>query len=225
MIRIDLKICCLFLVCLFGGIDSAIAQQTVGFPLNQAAGEVEGDLYGSGTHGVVLAHGGRFNKESWRKQAEAIAAAGFRVLAVRFRGDAFNPDGSPSTEGSDADNADDVLAGIAYLRQTGAGTIAVVGASLGGDAAGLANSRLPGGVDRIVFLGSSGGEFPDRLGGRKLFIVARDDRNSEGPRLPRIRASYAQAREPKQLLVVAGSAHAQFLFDTVCRGQVCSMRS
>jgi len=30
----------------------------------------------------VLAHGGRFNKESWEKQAQRSASAGFRVLAL-----------------------------------------------------------------------------------------------------------------------------------------------
>jgi len=32
--------------------------------------------------------------------------------------------------------------------------------------------------------------------------------------LPGIRASYQKAREPKELIVVDGSAHAQFLFET-----------
>ncbi|MGO8819576.1 MAG: alpha/beta fold hydrolase [Terriglobia bacterium] len=34
----------------------------------------------------MLAHGGRFNKESWGKQARTLAAARFRVLAINFRG-------------------------------------------------------------------------------------------------------------------------------------------
>src|SRR6185437_6603925 len=84
-------------------------QRLVTFPLQGKPVEIQADLYGSGTRGVVLAHGGRFHKESWKKQAEALADAGFLVLAVRFRGDAFNPDGSPDSSGSTADNAADVL--------------------------------------------------------------------------------------------------------------------
>ena len=49
-------------------------------------GVVYADVYGQGRRGVVLAHGGRFNKESWAKQARALAEAGFRVLAFDFRG-------------------------------------------------------------------------------------------------------------------------------------------
>jgi hypothetical protein len=50
--------------------------------------------------------------------------------------------------------------------------------------------------------------------GRKLFVVARDDTSGTGPRLPRIREQYERAPEPKELLILDGSAHAQFLFRT-----------
>src|SRR5436190_5298591 len=61
------------------------AQERVSFP-TQDGGLVYADVYGKGDRGVVLAHGARFNKESWKKQAETLAAAGFRVLAFDFRG-------------------------------------------------------------------------------------------------------------------------------------------
>ena len=44
------------------------------------------DVYGTGDGGIVLAHGGPFNKESWAKQAQTLAAAGFQVLAQDFGG-------------------------------------------------------------------------------------------------------------------------------------------
>ena len=46
-----------------------------------------------------------------------------------------------------------------------------------------------------------------------LEIVARDDAD-EGPRLPRIRAWFEKVPQPKGLIVLDGSAHAQFLFQT-----------
>jgi hypothetical protein len=55
----------------------AVAQQHVSFP-TQDGGVVYADTYGKGERGVVLAHGGRFNKESWKKQAQALVKAGFR---------------------------------------------------------------------------------------------------------------------------------------------------
>jgi hypothetical protein len=48
------------------------AEERVSFP-TQDGGVVYADVYGEGPRGVVLAHGGRFNKESWKKSAGAGA--------------------------------------------------------------------------------------------------------------------------------------------------------
>ena len=62
------------------------APEAVSFPTSDG-GKVFALLYGSGgDRGVVLAHGGRFNKESWDAQAKDLAARGFRALAIDFRG-------------------------------------------------------------------------------------------------------------------------------------------
>ncbi len=63
----------------------AAAQTAVSFPTDDG-GLVYADVYGEGDRAVVLAHGGQFNKESWKKQAETLVAAKFRVLALDFRG-------------------------------------------------------------------------------------------------------------------------------------------
>lgn len=70
----------------------------------------------------------------------------------------------------------------------------------------------PGLIDRIVFLGRAPNEPAHELKSQSLFIVARDDKNAAGPRLPRIREQFEAAPQPKKLIVVDGSAHAQFLF-------------
>jgi dienelactone hydrolase len=198
---------------LLGG--TLFAQKEVTFPLSGQAVQIHGDLYGHGPRAVILAHGGRFHKESWKPQALALADAGFMVLSVGFRGDRANPDGTPGSFGEYADNAQDVLAAVAYLRGIGARTISAVGASLGGDAVGIADAQSkPGTFDRIVFLGSEGGDAPEKLTGRKLFILARDDTSGSGPRLPGITRNYTKAPQPKKLVLLDGSAHAQFLFDT-----------
>ena len=202
---------------------AAFGQRTVTFPLvsgaDSGAGMVAGDVYGGWTKGLtralILAHGGRFDAQSWKPQAEAFAEAGFVVLAVHFRGDRLNADGSPDAEGSDAQNADDVMAAVAYLHRSGVKTVYAVGGSLGGSAVGDADAMsAPGSIERVVFLGSDGGDEPEKLSGRKLFIVAREDRSGEGLRLPGIEAHYKRAPEPKRLVVVKGSAHAQYLFGT-----------
>jgi hypothetical protein len=112
-------------------------------------GVISADLYGSGDRGVVLAHGGRFDRTSWLEQARAPGQAG------------------------------------------------------------------PGTIDRVVLLAHMPIAAPEKLQGRKLFIVARDDLGSgDVPRLPAIRAQYEKAAPPKELIVLDGSAHAQFIFQT-----------
>jgi dienelactone hydrolase len=109
----------------------------------------------------------------------------------------------------------DVLAAVRYFREHGAKTVSVVGGSFGGGAAGDASIKSePGEIDRIVFLGAAPNLSAEKLKSRSLFIVARDDANDAGLRLPGIRAQYEKAPRPKHLIVVKGSAHAQFLFQT-----------
>jgi dienelactone hydrolase len=192
---------------------AAHAQRTIQIPAD--SGTVTVDIYGSGDRGVVLAHGGRFNRQSWKDQAETLAAAGFRVAAIDFRAGVAARAGRESACVYDEHClAIDVLAAVRYLRARGAKTVSVVGASLGGGAAAQASaSAPPGTIDRVVLIAHMSVAKPEAINGRKLFIVAQHDTGSgDVPRLPEIRAQFAQATEPKELVVLDGSAHAQFIF-------------
>ncbi|MGO9227976.1 MAG: alpha/beta fold hydrolase [Bryobacteraceae bacterium] len=192
----------------------AVAQERVSFP-TEDGGLVYADLYGTGGRGVVLAHGGQFNKESWEKQARALETAGFRVLAIDFRGYGQSR-GPGQADPLSAPLRWDVLAAVRYLRKTGARTVSVVGASMGGAAAAdAAIEAQPGVIDRLVLLAAWTDGPAGKMKGRKLFIVARDDASGDGElRLPHIRANFAKAEGPKKLVILDGSAHAQFLFAT-----------
>jgi pimeloyl-ACP methyl ester carboxylesterase len=158
------------------------AVQTISFP-TEDGGRVCADLYGEGTRAVVLAHGGRFNKESWREQAQVLASDRFRILAIDFRG--FGCSTGPGQ--ADFDHAPfekDVIAAVRYLKAHGAKSVSVVGGSFGGAAAGDASIQSsPGEIDRIVFLGAAPNLPADKLKSRSLFIVAREDHNDSGARL------------------------------------------
>jgi pimeloyl-ACP methyl ester carboxylesterase len=194
-------------------VSAAPAQRTVSFPTSDG-GEVFADLYGHGEKGLVLAHGGRFNKESWRPQAEQFAAAGFLVLAFDFRGYGKSH-GPGQADMYTAPMELDVLAAVRYLHESGAKSVSVVGGSFGGGAAGDASIKsAPGEIDRLVFLGAAPNGPADKLKSPALFIVAREDANDDGPRLPGIRAQYEKAPQPKKLVILDGSAHAQYLFQT-----------
>ena len=171
---------------------------------------VHADSYGEGDRGIVLAHGGRRTKTHWEKQARALVNAGFRVIAFDFRGHGQSRAGRSGDDGVRFD----VLAAVRYLHDKGAKTVSVVGASFGGWAAAQASIEAhPGEIDRLVILAGEIDE-PQKVKVRKLFIVTRDDANDAGPRLPRIRKQYDRAPDPKELVVLDGSAHAQFVFES-----------
>lgn len=190
------------------------SQDLVSLP-TEDGGRVYANVYGTGDRGVVLAHGGRFAKESWAKQAKTLAAAGFRVLAIDFRGRGQSR-GGPGLASGDDGLRFDVLAAVRSLRANGAGTVAVVGASMGGGAAAeAAVEAQPGEIDRLILLAHVPIDRPEKITIPTLFIVSRDDTLASGtPRLVGIRQQYEKASGPKALVVLDGSAHAQFLFDT-----------
>jgi pimeloyl-ACP methyl ester carboxylesterase len=187
------------------------AQQSISFP-TQDGGLIYGDVYGKGNNAVVLAHGGRFKKDGWVEQALTMAGAGFRVLAIDFRGEGQSRGVTPGND--EQGRRLDVLGAVHYLRKTGAKSVSVVGASMGGDYAAEAAEYEPTAIDRLVLLASGAYTPLTKMKGPKLFILARDDANDDGLRLPKIRTQYAKALDPKELIIVDGSAHAQYLFQT-----------
>ena len=190
------------------------APQTVSFPTSDG-GLIYAHEYGKSDHGVVLVHGGRFDKESWQEQAPVLARAGFRVLAIDLRGYGKSRGGSEPKDRDDGYYLD-ILGAVRYLRGTGAKTVSVVGASFGGGAAAKAAvEAAPGEIDRLILLAHSPIEQPERMKGRKLFITTRGDFSGGGVlRLPSIRDQYEKSAEPKELVILEGSAHAQHIFGT-----------
>ena len=57
------------LIVVFLIVGDAAAQKTVSFT-TEDGGLVYADVYGEGDRDVVLAHGGRFNQESWINRRE-----------------------------------------------------------------------------------------------------------------------------------------------------------
>ena len=96
---------------------AVLAQKAVSFATKDE-GLVHADEYGKGDRAVVLAHGARFNKASWKKQALALEKEGFRVLAIDFRGYGKST-GPGQSEPFTAPLYQDVLAAVRYLRNSG----------------------------------------------------------------------------------------------------------
>ena len=113
-------------------------------------GRVYANLYGSGDHGVVLAHGAVFDKEVG---AAVETASGRRVSRAGNRVRGYGK----STAGSQLNALHlDVLAAVRYLNEQGAKRVSVVGGSMGAGAAARASvESSEGEIDDLVLSSSS----------------------------------------------------------------------
>lgn len=156
--------------------DAATAQELPAAVTYPAAdgGAIRAELYGEGSHAVLLAHGRVFNKESWEPLARQLETAGHLVLAIDFRGY------GNSTAGSSGNGALplDVLGGIRYLHEEQhAVAVSVIGGSMGGGAAAYAATRADAGqIEALVLLSAGSVDDPARLqAARILFIASEGD--------------------------------------------------
>jgi dienelactone hydrolase len=200
--------------------DVANEPRAVSFP-TEDGGTISGIVCGKSPRAVVLVHGGQYRKESWDSQARSLVEVGLMALAVDLRG--FGSSTGPGQ--ADPYTAPlylDVLAAVRYLRANGAQSVSVVGASMGGWAAADAVALAKAGeISRLVLLGAGAGDQPPELiAVPKLLIVSREDRSGDGLRLPGIEKAYKRMPEPKRILIVTGSAHAQGMFDTTVGDRV-----
>ena len=168
-------------------------------------GVIFGNLYGEGPHAVLLGHGAVFDKESWDLLAKRLAAEGHQALAIDFRGY-----GKSKAGRSRGGLHEDITGGIRYLREQGAVRVSVIGASMGGGAVGDAVTQLDSGeIDGLILLAAAPIRSPERLQGRKLFIVSGGD-----PSRSSVENQFQAASEPKKLTILPGNAHAQHIFPT-----------
>jgi pimeloyl-ACP methyl ester carboxylesterase len=69
--------------------------------------------------------------------------------------------------------------------------------------------RAPGEIDRLILLSSVPIADPERLRGPVLFIGSQDE-----PNVAQVAEQYRRAPEPKRLVLLPGSAHAQQILAT-----------
>jgi pimeloyl-ACP methyl ester carboxylesterase len=168
---------------------------------------IEADVAGSGTVGVVLAHGLKFldGKGSFRDELLFLGSHGVTALAISFRGYPAQKI-PPITGGRDRD----LLAAVSFLEEGGCDRVFVLGSSMGGYAALRAAEALK---ERDAFAGmilisagDAGGA--DGVACPKLFVVAEDDARMHES----VTAMHRTAPEPKRLVVFKEGGHGQALF-------------
>ena len=146
---------------------AARAQEPISFP-TQDGGLIQAHLYRAGEHGVILVHGGRFNKESWEKQARALTNAGFTALAIDLRGYGKSK-GPGDTDIFTAPLHNDVVAAFKYLHDHGSKKISLLGASLGGGAVADASALIDAKDLEAVILLAATPEHPEKNARPQIF--------------------------------------------------------
>lgn len=167
---------------------------------------------------VLLLHDFSRERRDWEALAPEFTSRGLATLAIDLRahGDSTKKNGKPlpisPRQMSDPNGFPrDVEAACRWLKGRAKAT-GIVGLSLGGNLAILASAeRL---ADAIVVVSSNAERLPPLAGGRStvaraaLFIAS----EAAPRREESAQALFAAAAEPKQLLLVPGSAHNLVLF-------------
>ena len=97
--------------------------------------QLQGNMTGRGTHGVLLIHGRNSSGAAWKLFAEKLVAKGYRVLALDLRGH-----GESSTATANDDSVfplmvHDLQAGLKALKTYKVKSISIVGADIGANLA------------------------------------------------------------------------------------------
>lgn len=172
---------------------------------------LDGQVFGSGPTGVILAHMRPSDQSSWFPFATKLASTGeFTALTFNFRG----------YEGSTGDKAfdrvdTDLAAAYQFMRDViGISKIYLVGASMGGTASLIVASEYP--VEGVAAI-SAPAQFDSldallaasSIHEPKLFIASEDD----VPAFHSLADFMEVAPEPKEQVVYDGNAHATDIFD------------
>jgi len=166
-------------------------------------GTIQGSLFaGDKNLAVVFAHGAIFNKESWYFLCKKLQSKGITSLSIDFRGYGKSKKGSSDNMGQD------ILGAIAYLKGQGYKNIALVGGSMGGGAIlDALEQKTDSTLRKVVLLSPAGSNGITSNTIEKLFVVSAD----EGF-FSRVKASYDNSSQPKELKIYEGTYHAQHMF-------------
>jgi pimeloyl-ACP methyl ester carboxylesterase len=139
-----------------------------------------GHRFGEGTKAVILTHQSVGDLCDWLPYAKRLAARGYFVFPIDFRGYGFS---SFSASGPNR-FPQDIAAAARELRALGAEKVFVVGASMGGIAAVVAGSQISPPLDGVVsvsspklYRGMNGVAAGKRLRVPVLFLAATADDN------------------------------------------------
>lgn len=130
------------------------------------------DLFDGGGRTVIFLHGGGQTRRAWDRTARRVAEAGMRAVSVDLRGHGES-DWSPAQHYSFADFAADVLAMVKQVEARFGERPSIVGASLGGLSALLAEVRHGPLAEALVLVDVAPRMNPDGVARIQGFMGAR----------------------------------------------------
>ncbi|GIH06188.1 hypothetical protein Rhe02_42550 [Rhizocola hellebori] len=177
---------------------------------------LHGRIYGQGTTAVVLSNMGDNNIAGWEGFAPLLASRGYTVLTYSYR---YSTGARAFTAADAKASVTDLQGAIAYLKQTGATRIVLIGASLGA----MATAKVAGGAGVAAAVLMAGrldlSDYDFRVTEQELAsmtmpkLVLTSDRDSvTAPELTR--EVFDRAPEPKSFHSFPGTAHGVNLFQT-----------
>ena len=170
-----------------------------------------GHRFGKGTTAVILTHQSEGDLCDWLPYAKRLAARGYFVFPIDFRGYGFSdtPPAGPYRY------AQDIAAATRTLRKLGKRKIFVVGASMGGIAAVVAGANVSPPLAGVVsissparYRGMDGVKAGPRLRVPVLYLAATADDNAGFDFSEDAKAMFATtAAKDKRLELLPGSLH------------------
>lgn len=185
--------------------------EVVSFPSSDGV-RLEGRLFGDGSAAVVLSHMLPADQTSWFGFATRLAEDGYLVLTYDFRG--YCPGGEGGCSAGERDVGaiwQDVLGAIEFVRERGATSVSLVGASMGGTASFVAASREGVDVRAVIALSAPAsieglvvdGIVLSNVTAGKLFIAGVGDASAARD----AEALYQQAPPPKRVEILPADDH------------------
>ena len=170
-----------------------------------------GHRFGKGTTAVILTHQSEGDLCDWLPYAKRLAARGYFVFPIDFRGYGFSdvPTAGPYRY------AQDIAAAAKTLRKLGKRKVFVVGASMGGIAAVVAGANVSPPLAGVVsisaparYRGMDGVKAGPRLRVPLLYVAATADDNGGFDFSKDAEAMFAKtAAKDKRLELLPGAAH------------------
>jgi hypothetical protein len=134
-------------------------RQTVATPITFNASDgrkLDGETFGEGKVGIVVAHDADSNYLEWEPAARLLSGHGYRVLLFDYATNPFLSQGNTQYPAGTFRYDNDITGAVAYLKHTGSSTVVLAGDGIGGLSVIVAAQELGTQISRTFVLTAGG---------------------------------------------------------------------